>query len=90
METYQVKRGKRFGMAGLEWPATVELQARDAAGFLDLLELVTEPVMEPFMDTEDEPARIVTANDAPQPGVVAELEQKPEPAPVKPAGRKRA
>jgi hypothetical protein len=86
MAKYQVRRGKRFGMASLEWPAIVELRARDAAGFLDLLELVTEPVMEP----EDEPARIVTANDAPQPGAVAELEQKPEPAPVKPAGRKKA
>jgi len=84
METYQVRRGKRFGMAGLEWPAIVELSARDAAGFLDLLELV--------MDTEDKPARIVVANDAPQPGAVAELETEPEPAPapVKPAGKKKA
>ena len=38
MATYRVKRNVRFGVAGLVWPAMVELTEAEAAGFLDLLE----------------------------------------------------
>lgn len=59
MATYQVKPGVVFGVRGLVWPATVELTEVEAAGFLDLVELVEtasagQPA--PADDSEPQPA----------------------------------
>lgn len=50
MGLYQVRPGVRFGVAGLEWPATVELTDDEAKGLLDLVEPAPEP--EPALEPE--------------------------------------
>lgn len=84
MATYQIKPGMRFGVAGLVWPATVELTDDEARGLLDLVEPAPQPV-EPAPEWEMVEAEPEPVEPAPQQVEPAPQPVEPAPQPVEPA-----